>query len=103
MYVLNLTFSIDKNIFQEWMDWYNEHGASKFSNNTLVTTVKLFNILGTEKEEDITRCVHLEFEDNQKLHHFYTREFVQISGEIKNKFGDKCLYFGSVLELIKEN
>ncbi len=102
MYVLNITFSVEKTVFQEWINWYLAEGEVQLSSDTLVTKVKLFNILGTETDEEETRCVHLEFESNKDLHQFYINGHKEFTELITNKFGEKCLYFASVLELIKE-
>ena len=102
MYVLNITFSVDKTIFQDWLDWYSVDGEVQLSSDPLVEKVKLFNILGAETEEEETRCVHLEFKNNKDLHQFYVNGHKQFTDQITNKYGEKCLYFASVLELIKE-
>lgn len=102
MYVLNITFSVDKIIFKDWIEWYNSEGEHLLSSDELVSAVKLFNIIGAETEDEETRCVHLEFQSNKELHQFYINGHKQFTELITNKFGEKCLYFASVLELIKE-
>jgi len=99
--ILNITFSIEESILGNWKGWF-EKFQTQILEEGLTTHVRYLELKGAKEPGVIVHCVHLEFKATSDVHNFYSTSYVQMGQQLKELFGEKCLYFGSLLELLSE-
>lgn len=102
MYIFNITFSVDRSIFPDWEKWLKEEFILDVLSTNNVKVVRHMRLLAEQENQDPTYCLHLEFLNSAILHQFYNTTYIEMMDVTQSKFGDKCLYFGTVLELLSE-
>ncbi|MCO5247344.1 MAG: DUF4286 family protein [Chitinophagales bacterium] len=98
MILYNITFYVDLEYVNDFKAYLNDHHISNLQQDDRVIDYTLFKLLNVDESETMTLSLQYKLKDmNAYNHHLSTTDF-QLKNEVSKKYGDKVLYFCSVLE-----
>lgn len=101
MYVYNLTFVVNSNIYASWLRWLEGEYIPKVNNSGRIQSVRVFKVLNAAP--DLTIAVHHQTQSPQDLLDFITTEVPNLNKLSSEVFGDSVLMFGTELKEININ
>lgn len=100
MIIYNITFAVDDQIGEEWVKWIKSVFLSAYEATGFFDDSRLMEILGSKQGGHTSYSAQLFTTDKQRLVDFHGEHGEQLHQLLKNKFGDKCVTFDTVLEVI---
>ena len=100
MYIYNITFSIDKSIFNRWLTWAKDLYLPKVEKCGYFETIKLLRVLDHMNDESVSYCCQLEAKSIKDIQMYEIEYGEKLKSELHAHFGDKCLPFQTILELV---
>ncbi|MDO4229647.1 MAG: DUF4286 family protein [Capnocytophaga sp.] len=101
MYVYNLTFVVNPNIYVSWLNWFENVYIPKVNNIGKIMSVRIFKILNATP--DFNFAVHHQTSLPQDLFDFITNEVPDLQKLCTDTFGDSVLTFGTELKELNIN
>lgn len=101
MYVLNITFFVEESIENDWVKW----AVAKF--NEVKDTSSYFNefvlmrLLSHSEPNQVTYTCQLHTDSAHKIQLFEIEIEDQLLKENKNNFGEKSIFFKSLMQIVK--
>ncbi|MDO5104401.1 DUF4286 family protein [Capnocytophaga sp.] len=96
MYIYNLTFVIDNQLHNQWLEWFEKEYLPSLKTSKLVSQVRVFKVLTTQPEP--TYAIHHQTESPQQLLSFTQEDIPRVQSRCFQLFGDKVLTFGTQLK-----
>lgn len=100
MIIYNTSFVIAPSVEKEWVEWMKEHHLPSVYASELIISFKLLKLLTNEQQDAKTYCAHIEFDNLAKLQKYKSNVEDAFNKVIGDKFGEKCLFFTSVLKAV---
>ena len=98
MIIYNVTYNVTPEIEQQWIEWMNDHHIPSVLATGFFGSSKIFRLLTEVVENGLTYCCQYYAEDKKELSSYLENHEEQFELVIRSKFGDRCLFFSSILE-----
>ena len=99
MYIFNITFNVEKEIEQEWLDFVKKIFIPKMLKSGLLQTATTGRIVVNEAQ-GVSYSIQFVSRNKDELYRFFKEEFEDILQEIHQKFSPKMVYFATELDVI---
>lgn len=100
MVLYNITFYVDLEYVNDFKSYLNEEHLSGLEFDNKVVEHKLFRLLNTDESEMMTLSLQYTLKNLDAYNqHLSTADFY-LKNELTKRYGEKVLYFCSVLEKI---
>jgi len=100
MVVFNTTFSIDKDIHQEFMDFLLESFIPLAMESGILTLPRLSKIVSHGEDEGVSLALEFQAEDFDALEDWQNNESADVFSRLIDAFGDKVVGFSTFMEVI---
>ena len=100
MILYNITFNIDHNIKEEWLDWMNQYYLPFVLNTSLFTDVKLYRLLTETENEGLTYSVQFFSDSLGKVNTYLENNAPEITNNHNQTFRHKHVSFMTILESV---
>jgi len=97
MFLYNITYNIDWDIENEWMDWIKRVHLPKIMATGYFENHKIYKLLNVE-EEGITYSLQLFTSDLSKIEEYLEKDAPSIMAEHNQRFRYKHVAFMTVLQ-----
>ena len=99
MYIYNITFNVEKEIEQEWIDFTKNTFVPKMLKSGLISGATTSKIK-VDEAQGVSYSIQFSFNNEEAYKQFIKAEFEPILQEIHDKFVPKMLYFATELAVI---
>jgi len=100
MILYNITFNIEHEVADQFKDYLNRYHFPVLENSPSVLEHKMFRLLNVDESEAITLTLQYFLQDMGTYNHHIAVIDVQLKRELFRLFGEKVLYFCSILEKV---
>ena len=101
MYILNITFFIEESIEGEWVDWSKRRFESIKETSSYFNQFSLMRLLSHEEPNQVTYTCQLQTDSAHKIQLFEIEIEPDLLNENKAKFGEKSIFFKSLMQVVK--
>ena len=102
MLIYNVTAHLEPSVEQKWLKWMKQEHIPEMLDTKKFTETKIFKIISDQDTGGISYAVQY-YCNNRKQYESYLKEYsLSLEQKVKDKFGEKILFFKTELELIKE-
>ena len=102
MLIYNVTAHVEPSIEHKWLKWMKQEHIPDMLSTKKFTETKIFKIISDQDTGGISYAVQY-YCNNRKQYESYQKEYaLLLEQKVKDKFGEKILFFKTELELIKE-
>ncbi len=98
MIIYNITYNIDPEIEQEWLDWMRQVYSEKIRSTELVSSLRILRLLTEIDNGGITYSFQMEFEKTDFLARFEEMYQQAFEGDHHSRFEGKYVSFRSLLK-----
>lgn len=98
-YILNITFSVEKEVLTEWKQWVVNELLPLFAAEEGFSSPQIARIVPYEQGLDDSFSVQHQVDGNQALMHWNTSLARKVQNSVADTFGQKVLFFPTLLEL----
>lgn len=99
MFYYNITFSIEKEVFEAFQKWIFEKYISEWIDNQWFEQATFLKVL-LEQSDSFTYCVQLKTSEKNKIKQFQLQKEMAFRHQMFLKFGQKVLLFATELQEI---
>ncbi|TAD95413.1 MAG: DUF4286 family protein [Bacteroidetes bacterium] len=101
MIIYNVTTSVDHAIDEKWLEWMRNSHIPEVMQTNMFTGYKFLKLL-TDQEDSTGKTYAVQyFCDNLEKYQKYQRLYApKLQADVKSKFGEQCLSFRTLLEVI---
>lgn len=106
MYIYNTTFICDDSRLDEFSIWVNTEFIPKLTSSGLATSPQLAHVIPTHQKKDDEAesfSVQVHLQDIDSLETWMKDTFLPAIDAFTKRFGDKILYFPTILEILPLN
>lgn len=100
MFYYNITFHIEKNVVEQWVQWRDKHIHQMLSQMNF-QEAKLIKIETSEKDSE-TYCIQYQTDSRSVIANFEENHAGAFRHSLYLNFGEKVLPFSTILEVIHE-
>lgn len=100
MVLYNITFNVELGVFADFKEFLTENHLPTLSNNSGIIEHKLFKLLNVDESEAMTITLQYFLQDLGTYNQHIAVIDTKLKKEIYEQYGEKVLYFCSVLEKI---
>lgn len=100
MIVYNITFAVDDQVGEEWIKWTKAVFLPAYEATGFFDDSRLLEVLGSKHDGHTSYSAQLFTTDKQRLVDFHHEHGEQLQRFLKGKFGDRCVTFDTVLEVL---
>lgn len=99
--LFNTTYQVDVNEARNFVIWLHECYIPQVKEQGTLSRPRMSRVL-SHREQD-SECFALEFEveNTAALHHWYQQHGMAFEKEIRKMFGEKVVWFSTLLEVIE--
>jgi len=101
MYIYNMTFNVDKEIEQEWLDFIKQKFIPEMLQSGLITSSLTSKIMVDETQGN-SYSIQFATENKEKLQEFIDEDLYPILNKLHLKFSPKMVYFATELDVIDQ-
>jgi len=94
----NITFNVDDSIVEQWKKWMKEDYLPLMAESKNIDSIKLLNILVEEEMGGQSFALMFESSDLEKTESFAKTNISELHRIMSEKFGQKVVYFNTLLE-----
>lgn len=100
MVIYNITYSVAKNINEQWLNWMKETHIREIIETGLYVKYQMVKLLDTDEDESTTYAIQFYAQTKGK-HLEYIREH-EVSFKLKSsrQWGNEVLGFGTLMEIV---
>ncbi len=102
MYLLNITFNIERNVFDLWRQWLQKSCMRQVQAIKSLDDVKVFQLLSHTAESEVTYTVQLSTSDLGDIMDFEQKVLPELKQELFLVFGAQVLFFVTHLKEVNE-
>lgn len=100
MFYYNITFHIEKNVFEQWLQWQKTHIAEMLSVMKF-QSAKLIKVENSDQSSE-TYCIQYQSDNRSVISNFEENHLAAFRHSLYLKFGENVLPFSTILEIIQE-
>ena len=101
MYVLNITFFVHESIEEKWLEWSKPKFESIKETSSYFHEFTLMRLLSHKEPDQITYTCQLRADSAHKIQLFEIEIEPDLLNENKEKFGEKSVFFKSLMQIVK--
>lgn len=98
MYILNTTYSVEKEVKESWLAWMRETFFVKATGTGLFTNPKIYRVMVDEEEQGPTFSVQMSAKTQDDVKIWLSGANKEMINDLRAKFGQKVLGFTTLLE-----
>lgn len=101
MFIYNITAHVEPSVEKEWLEWMEHEHIPEMHKTQKISTTKIFEVLSDQDHGGKSYAVQYQMK-NRLVYETYLREDAsRLRAKVRDKFGDRILFFRTGLELIK--
>lgn len=103
MYIYNVTVNVAEGIEEEWMHWLRQTHIPDMMSTGKFLGARVCRVDVEEAMGGTTFAVQYFTNSREELQRYYAEDADRMRQDGANRFGDKCLYFRTELEILSEH
>ena len=100
MIVYNVTTSVSWDIHDRWLSWFKDEQTPAILSTGCFYEFRLLRLLGVDETEGPTYAIQYHASSEKEYQRFLIDHSSFFSQQLFDKWGDKILTFGSVMEVL---
>jgi len=101
MYILNITFFVEESIEEEWVGWSKSKFEEVKETSSYFNQFTLMRLLSHSEPNQVTYTCQLHTDSAHKIQLFEIEIEPDLLNENKDKFGEKSIFFKSLMQIVK--
>jgi hypothetical protein len=101
MYIYNVTVNVEKEIISEWIVWMKEVHIPEVLETGMFVSCQLNKVM-VEEEQGETFAVQYTAKELENIRLYQEMYAPALQKETLNKFGQKCVAFRTILEVMEQ-
>lgn len=101
MILYNVTVSVDKQAEQEWLQWMQQNHIPKVLATNLFEDYKMLKMLQQDEGDSQTYAIQYFLSSMENFNKYESQYAGRLRQESQAAFGNKCIAFRTLLEVIK--
>lgn len=98
MTIINQTFIVEEDVLQQWLEWIKQEYIPDALNSGMFTAFKILKVTTPSIDPGNTFALQLTVHENILASGLETSYFVKKDAMTQIKFGEKVLFFRTLLE-----
>ncbi len=99
MLIYNITFNVEDPVRAQWMDFVRDELIPRMTGTGLLTHPQLMQLMRAEPQ-GTSFALQFRAEDMRTLRDFLQNHWPAIQDLIRERFGDRAVYFPSTLKIL---
>lgn len=98
MYIYNVTVNVEEDTHDEWLQWMKDVHIPDVMATGFFVRNRILEVMA-EGDHGRTYSVQYEVKDMERLRRYQEEHSLRLQEDFKEKFGDKCVSFRTILRL----
>lgn len=103
MYIYNVTFNIEQEVYSECLEWMKETHIPQMLQTNLFTNAKVLRVMVDEPMGGVTFSVQFYAKDKQSLERYYAEYCESFKIKQRQRFNDQLVSFSTDLKVLSEH
>ena len=100
MIIYNVTSSVDKEIFEDWISWMKDKHIPDLIKTGLFTDYKIVKVLSHDDEETFSYAVQYFAKSVADVEEYFRKHAPRLRDDVQQRYGDKVVSYRTLLEEI---
>lgn len=101
MYTLNISFKVDHEIENDWLDWMKGNWLMKVSQSLEGSSYQLHSLIGHDDEQGKNFVLQYYVESSDLLNKYLRDDQSDLQQQIITRWGDRAVFFQTILKKVR--
>ncbi|MCS6929753.1 MAG: DUF4286 family protein [Saprospiraceae bacterium] len=102
MILYNVTVTVDLDVHDDWLQWMRQKHIPDVLATGFFGRYRMSRLLNQEQPGAVIYTIQYEAETLEHLQQYWAQCAPQLQKEHRERYGDKCLAFRTVMEVVAE-